>query len=58
MGKMAKSDYQMTTVYKYLELLDNDLSAREKAVRSASEKYLINQRRNNRNAELLEKLLG
>ncbi len=53
-----KKDYQMTTVYNYLELLDNDLNEKEKSVSMAAEKYLLKARKNNANAEILEKLLA
>ena len=53
-----KKDYQMTTVYSYLKMLDNDLTANEKAVSLAAEKYLLNARKNNANAQILEQLLA
>ncbi len=53
-----KSKYQMTTVYKYAELLEQDLTQKEKSIKSAVEKYLLNARKANNNAYLLENLLN
>jgi hypothetical protein len=50
--------YQMTTVYKYAQLLENDLPAKEKSIKKAVEKYLLNARKANTNADLLEELLA
>jgi hypothetical protein len=52
------SKYQMTTVYKYAQLLENDLSTKEKSIKSAVEKYLSKARKANVNADLLEELLA
>lgn len=52
-----KKDYQMTTVYKYIEMLDNELSPEEKKVRKSAEKYLLQNRKNNVNAIILEQML-
>lgn len=52
-----KSKYQMTTVYKYAQLLEQDLSQKEKSIKSAIEKYLSSARKANNNAYLLENLL-
>lgn len=50
--------YQMTTVYKYAQLLENDLTSKEKSVKAAVEKYLSKARKANINADLLEELLA
>ena len=52
------SKYQMTTVYKFAQLLENDISAKEKSIKTAVEKYLSNARKANINADLLEELLA
>ncbi|MBP3821170.1 hypothetical protein J6G99_05945 [bacterium] len=55
---MAKRDYEMTTVYKYVELLENDLKPEEKKIRNAAENYLSKMRRADKNAQILELLLN
>lgn len=50
--------YQMTTVYKYAQLLEDDLSAKEKSIKAAVEKYLSKARKANYNADLLNELLA
>ena len=55
---MAKQDYEMTTVCKYVELLENDLTPNEKKVRNAAENYLLKMRRADTNAQILEMLLN
>ncbi len=52
------SKYQMTTVYKYAQLLENDLPVKEKSIKTAVEKYLLKARKANSNADLLEELLA
>ena len=52
-----KENYQMTTVYKYAQLLENDLTQKEKSIKSAVEKYLSKARKANENAKILEILL-
>ena len=54
---MAKKDYQMTTVYNYLKLLDKEVDEQSK-VGKAAEKYLLQARKNKNNAEILEQLLA
>ena len=54
-------DYQMTTVCKYVELLDEEMSPKSKQIKYAAEQYLakMRQRRKaNSNANLLELLLA
>ena len=55
---MSKNEYQMTTVYKYLELLDKDLKPEEKKISLNAERYLLDLRRSRKNADILEKLLA
>lgn len=56
--EMANKDYQMTTVYNYLKILDEDSAEKEKTVSLAAERYLLKARKNNANAQILEKLLA
>jgi hypothetical protein len=51
-------NYQMTTVNKYVELLDKSLTQKEKTIKSAVEKYLYRTKKARANAELLENLLA
>ena len=53
-----KKEYQMTTVYKYLELLDKDLNQEEKKISLNAERYLLAMRKNRANADILEKLMA
>jgi hypothetical protein len=48
----------MTTVYKYLEILDEDLSSKEFRIRDAAFKYMVKKRKYDENAVLLERLLA
>lgn len=52
------SKYQMTTVYKYAQLLEGDATTKETSIKSAVEKYLTKARKANVNANLLEELLA
>jgi len=51
-------NYQMTTVNKYIELLDNSLTQKEKTIKSAIEKYLYRIKKARANAQLLENLIS
>ncbi len=51
-------NYQMITVNKYVELLDNSLTQKEKTIKSAVERYLYRVKKSRANAELLEDLLA
>ncbi len=58
---MKSKEYQMVTVYEYMQMLDNDVKyvnndANE--LRKNIEKYLLNTRRAQTNAKLLEVLLA
>lgn len=58
---MKNTEYQMITVYEYMQMLDNDVKyvnhdANE--LRKNIEKYLLNTRRAQTNAKLLEVLLA
>ncbi len=56
-----KKDYQMTTVCKYVELLDEEMSPKSKQIKYAAEQYLAKMRQSrkaNSNANLLELLLA
>jgi len=55
---MANKDYQMTTVYNYLEMLDKGLTEKEKTVSLAAERYLQQARKNRENAKILEQMLA
>ena len=55
---MTNKEYQMTTVYKYLELLDNDLTPEDKKISLNAERYLSLMRKNRTNVQILEKLLA
>lgn len=50
-------NYQMTTVNSYIELLDNELTNKEKTIKASIEKYLHRTRKARSNAKLLENLL-
>ena len=52
------SKYQMTTVYKYAQLLENDATTKETSVKTAVEKYLAKASKANVYADLLEELLA
>lgn len=56
-----KKDYQMVTVYDYMKMLDNEvkyLDKDAKEIKANVEKYLLNMRRAQTNAKILEKLLA
>ena len=58
---MNNTEYQMVTVYEYMQILDKDVKyvnndARE--LKKSIEKYLLNARRAQTNAKLLEVLLA
>ena len=55
---MKNTNYEMTTVYNYVELLDNGLNEKEEKIRQAVEKHLLQTRRANTNAKVLEQLLA
>ena len=55
---MKKNSYEMTTVYNYVQLLDNGLSEKEEKIKSSVEKYLFDLNRAKENALLLEQLLA
>ena len=59
-GKMNK-EYQMVTVYDYLKMLDKDVkyvNNDAQTIKENVEKYLINMRRAQTTAKLLEVLLA
>jgi hypothetical protein len=51
-------DYQMTTVLKYVEILDEDLSFKEKKIRDSVLRYITRMKKSDANAVFLEKLLA
>lgn len=55
-----RKDYEMVTVKDYLDNLDNVkcLTASEKEISKAVEKYILAQRRNETNAKIVEALLA
>ncbi|MBD5402992.1 hypothetical protein HDR58_09410 [bacterium] len=58
---MKNNAYQMITVYDYVKMLDNEVKYIDndsKEIRANVEKYLLNSRRAQTNAKLLEVLLG
>ncbi len=55
---MKKNNYEMTTVYKYVQLLDNGLSEKEENIKSSVERYLFDLNKAKANALLLEQLLA
>ncbi len=55
---MKKKNYEMTTVYSYVHLLDHGLSEKEEKLRSSVERYLYDLNRARDNALLLEQLLA
>lgn len=58
---MGKQDYQMTTVAKYVEMLDSEMNEKDKQIRLAAERYLLKMRKFDKdaqNANLLELLLA
>lgn len=57
-GTGEMKNYQMTTVNKYVELLDKNLTQKEKTIKSAVERYLYRTKKARANAELLENLLA
>ena len=48
----------MTTVSKYVELLDSELTNKEKTIKASIEKYLYRARKARVNENLLDKLLA
>ena len=60
-GEKMNKEYQMVTVYDYLKMLDKDVKYVNndvKTIKENVEKYLINMRRAQTNAKLLEVLLA
>ncbi len=58
---MKNTEYQMITVYEYMQMLDKDvkyLNNDANELRKNIEKYLLNTRRAQTNAKLLEVLLA
>lgn len=55
---MKNTNYEMTTVYNYVKLLDNGLKENEEKIKKAVEKHLLQARRANTNAKVLEQLLA
>jgi len=57
---MKNTDYQMTTVCEYVQMLDNEkyLDKNAKEIKANVEKYLLNIRRAQTNAKILESLLA
>ena len=56
-----KKDYQMVTVYDYMKMLDNEvkyLDKDAKEIKANAENYLLNTRRAQTNAKILETLLA
>ncbi len=51
-------NYQMTTVNSYVELLDKELSQKDKSIKEAVNSYLHRAEKARNNAQLLEKLLA
>ncbi len=58
---MKNSNYEMVTVNEYLKMLDNEvkyLNHDAKEIRASVEKYLLNARRAQTNAKILEAMLA
>lgn len=58
---MKNTEYQMVTVYEYMQMLDNDvkyIDNNANELKKSIEKYLLNTRRAQTNAKLLEVLLA
>ena len=58
---MKKSNYQMVTVNEYLKMLDDEVKFLDndaKEIKARVEKYLLNIRRAQTNAKILEALLA
>ncbi len=58
---MTSRDYQMITVYDYVKMLDNDIKYIDNNTRELRKnvaKYLLNIRRAQVNAKILEELLA
>ena len=53
-----EKEYQMTTVLKYVEILDEDLSFKEKKIRDSVLSYIKRMKKSDANAVFLEKLLA
>lgn len=55
-----KKDYEMTTVCKYVEMLDEGLTPQALKIRDAAEKYLLErlEKKADYDANLLEQLLA
>ena len=51
-------NYQLTTVSKYIELLDSNLTPSEKAIKKAVDKYLYKAQKARNNAKILDYLLA
>lgn len=51
-------NYQMTTVSKYVELLDKELNKKEKIIKASIDKYLHRARKARVNADILDELLA
>ncbi len=62
LGKFIRTgemkNYQLTTVNKYIELLDSDLTESEKTIKKAIDKYLYKAQKARANAKILDYLLG
>ena len=54
---MKNNSYEMTTVYNYIKLLDKS-SKEEQKIKAAVEKHMLQMRRANTNAKVLEQLLA
>ena len=55
------SNYQMVTVHEYIKMLDNEVTYLDKdakEIRASVNKYLLNARRAQTNAKILEALLA
>lgn len=58
---MANANYQTSSVYEYVNLLDKEESfddSKAKLIKSSVEKYMLKARRANSNAKILENLLA
>ena len=55
------NNYQMVTVHEYIKMLDNEVTYLDKVakeIRASVNKYLLNARRAQTNAKILEALLA
>ena len=57
-GTGEMKNYQMTTVSKYMALLDSELTTREKTIKASVERYLYRAKKARSNANLLDALLA